>query len=75
MADAEAPRWSIIGQREDYRPGPGGAFILGRVVTFQTSAGDQGTIFLPVEQYTADNVKAAIDKLADTMLAVSDLTG
>jgi hypothetical protein len=43
-------------------------------VTFTTGDGTQGSVFLPLAEYTPDNVAAAITAQAAVLDAVSNLT-
>ena len=46
----------------------------GKVVTFQISSGQLGTVFLPDAQFNPDAIKAAIQPAADNLAAVLDLS-
>lgn len=48
--------------------------VSGYAVGFITSTGTTGTVFIPLPQYTADNVKAAISAQVAAIDAVSSLT-
>lgn len=69
------PTWEIIAQREDYRPGPSGAFVSGVVVTFRTASGATGSVFVPDTQYTTEAVRQAVAARAAAMEAVAALKG
>ena len=69
------PPWEIIGQREDYRPGPTGGFVSGVVVSFRTLSGAVGSVFVPDSVYTPENVAQAVNARAATMETVANLTG
>lgn len=67
--------WTVIGQREDYRPGPTGAFVPGVVITFRTAGGHTGSVFLPDTAYTIEIARAAIAARAIALDAVGLTTG
>lgn len=48
--------------------------VQGKVVTFQLSTGQTGTVFVPDAQFSTDGVKAAIQPVADNLDAVLNLT-
>ncbi|HUZ84158.1 MAG TPA: hypothetical protein VMU66_05650 [Gaiellales bacterium] len=75
MATLDSRKWEITAQREDYRPGPTGAFVAGVVVTFRLPSGTTGSVFIPDSQYSAEIVRAAIAARAAVMEAVNTLTG
>ena len=70
-----AQSWQITGQREDYRPGPTGAFVSGVVVTFSIPSGASGSVFVPDAQYSPASVRALVDARAAAMEAVAGMTG
>jgi hypothetical protein len=51
----------------------GGRFVKGVEVSFVTPKGNNGTVFIPADTYTIDNVRAVIAPQAAAMDAVSDL--
>lgn len=69
------PPWEITGQREDYRPGPTGAFVAGIVISFKLSNGATGSVFIPEAAFTVESARSAVAAKAATMEAVSALTG
>lgn len=71
----ETPRWTVVGQREDMQVGPAGSFVQGVVVSFRTRSGATGSVFVPHETYTAENVARLIDARAEVMEAVAGLEG
>ena len=75
MATDSTPAWTIEGQVEDYRQLPSGQFGQGIVVSFRTAEGATGTVFVPLDKYTADEVRAAVSARAATMAAVAKLSG
>ena len=75
MASDSTPAWTITEQREDYRQLPSGQFGMGVVVTFRTAGGVTGTVFVPQDQYTVEQVKSLVGPRAAAMDAVAGLTG
>lgn len=69
------PRWRIVSQREDVRPGAGGTIEEGVVVTFQGAGGVVGTVFVPALAYAPDEVRRLVDEKVAAMEAVQALTG
>ena len=51
----------------------GGQFQSVMELTFQTTSGATGTIYVPVAQYTEDAVKQAVEARVQTMNAVEKL--
>lgn len=74
MADS-SPRWTVTGQREDMQVGPAGTFVPGVVVSFRTTSGATGSVFVPHESYTVDKVRQLIDARAEVMEGVAGLEG
>lgn len=67
--------WRVTTQQPATRVIPGsGQPVAGYSVGFITSDGTNGTVFIPLPQYTADNVKAAIASQVAAIDAVSNLT-
>jgi hypothetical protein len=75
MGPGPTVTFEIVSQREDYRPGPTGAFTAGVVITFRTAGGHTGSVFVPDNQYTLDVVRAAVALRAASMDAVGALRG
>ena len=51
-----------------------GAWVPGRNVTYQLSSGHTGTVFVPLTQFTPENVRAAVMADAQTLSDVAGLT-
>lgn len=67
--------WNITGQQPAVRQVPGVARpVDGYVVNFITGYGTTGSVFIPVAQYGADTVKAAIGATVAQLDAVNALT-
>lgn len=67
--------FTIISQPETARPGATGGIQRGHLVTFETSWGEQATVFVADANYNAGYVRSAIlDKIA-RMDAIRNLTG
>lgn len=75
MPDNGTSSWEVTGQVETMDQGPGGSYVPGVKVTFRTSSGAIGSVFVPHERYTVDEVKRAIAARAGAMDAVSGLRG
>lgn len=75
MTSPASPTWAVISQQETMDQGPGGSYVQGVKVTFRTSTGQVGSVFVPQESYTADEVRRRVDQKAATVLAVADLQG
>ena len=69
-----ASMWRVTSQQETTETTPGVGFSRGFRVFFTTDAGNSGSVFVPLAQYTADKVKALIAAAATTMDTVSSLT-
>lgn len=75
METGQIVGWQVLSQREDFRPGPTGAFVPGIVIVFQTQGGHRGSVFVPDTAYTIEVARAAIAARALAMDAVGSLTG
>lgn len=76
MADDKPKTWQVIGQIEDFRQGPSGAFAHGVVVTFQlVGTTTQGSVFVPWSDYEAGRVEQYVSERAAAMAAVQALNG
>lgn len=70
------PAWRVVPpQRQETRSDATGRFVEGWVVSFQTRGGHTGAVFVPLAQYTAQNVSAAISRAAATIDQVGNLQG
>jgi hypothetical protein len=66
-----ASQWKVTGQRTSSQFDGGGQFIDGQMVTFQTSEGHRGQVFIPETQIAnIDYVKATIQTKADALDAI-----
>lgn len=70
---APAPRYVVTQQAEVTDIGPTGAYVSGVRVTFRTASGSIGSVFIPGDQYTVDNVRKAVDERCATMESVAGL--
>ena len=75
MTDSSAPAWSVIGQVERVGQLPNGSYAEGIEITFRTSAGQEGTVFVSRVGYTTAAVQALINERAATMAEVAGLSG
>lgn len=55
-------------------PNPAGGFVKGRNVTYQLSTGHTGTVFIPMDSFNEDAVRAAIATDAANVARVANLT-
>lgn len=67
--------WNVTTQQETTRPDSTGRFVSGVLVTFTTSNGLSGSVFVPDAQYTPDNVRSAIQARVEQMVGVQSLQG
>lgn len=72
---ASSTGWKVVGQTETMGLDPLGKAVDGIRVTFQTTRGITGTVFVPKDRYTPDNVTAAIKAAVGTLHTVADLSG
>lgn len=73
MTDAK-PLATITGQVERTDTGPDGTLQPGYVVSFQTSKGVNGTVFVPKAGYSAETVYAAVKAHATVLDDVQGAT-
>lgn len=74
-ASESTPAWEVISQRETTQASPAGVFTTGVTVMYRTAAGVYGSVFVPMAQYNADNVKAMISAATTVHDAVGQLRG
>ena len=67
-------QWRVTTAVERTQIGPTGQPQTGKVVTYQLSTGQQGTVFIPDAQFNPDGVKAAIGPIAENLAAILGLT-
>ncbi len=67
--------WKVVGQMETSGNLPDGTFGRGFKVTFQTSDGLTGSVFVPRAEYNKDNVLAQISEQVARMREVQGLSG
>lgn len=75
QGQASGAAWSVTSQREDFQVGANGQASAGVVVTFTTSSGITGSVFVPNGELHPDKVRAAIAARVETLEAISKLTG
>jgi len=66
--------WQVTSQIEQSDIGPAGQFVNGKRVYFTTANGHSGSVFVPLGQYSVDNVRNLINTAADILDAVGNLT-
>lgn len=71
----DAPHWRVTASQEQQAPGAAGTYTKGRQIFFQLDSGPSGSVFVPNDQLSPDNVRAAIAAAASTLQAVHDLSG
>lgn len=58
--------WKITGQVPDqYSPVAAGQPVIGTIISFVTSDGNQGSLFVPDDQYTTAKVRALVEAKAN----------
>jgi hypothetical protein len=67
--------WSVLSQQETFGTDAQGRAVEGVKVYFQTKGGHTGSIFIPKDEYTVDNVKAQLMEQVAKMDAVGQLKG
>lgn len=72
---ADKVTWRVTQQMETQQPGANGRFTKGVNVTFSTSNGLSGTVFVPESSYSADNVRKLIAAKVAAMTSVQNLNG
>lgn len=56
------PAWSVVGQTETIQPSPTGSGVVSGVqVSYTTTDGHTGTVFVPDTQYNPDTVRQLIN--------------
>jgi len=69
------PHWRVTASQEQQAPGAAGTYTKGRLVIFQLDSGPSGSVFVPNDQLSIDNVRAAVDKAAQQLAAIHALQG
>ena len=75
MDETIGTSYTIVSQREDYRKGPDDEYAQGVIVTFQTQAGNKGSVFIPDAVYTEAEVRRQVGARAARMDAVGRIVG
>lgn len=75
MTDSSTPAWEVTQQVEATDMGPSGTFVSGVRITFRTSAGVVGSVFVPHGDYTVENARRLIAERAAIVAGVSGLRG
>ena len=69
-----AEQWQVVSQRPTVEMGPDGRFWEVMEVTFRVAnSRTTGTVRVPMERYTADEVRRLIDERVRTLLDVENL--
>lgn len=75
VPDAPQTGWEILDQQETVDEGPSGSIVRGMRVYFRTGKQLRGSVFIPINQYTPTNVRAAVAALAAQLDQVQGSTG
>lgn len=67
--------YRVTGQRETTEQGPNGRYMLGQRITYETTTGGSGSVFVPYSAYNATNVARLIRDHATQTKQISNLTG
>jgi hypothetical protein len=66
--------WTVTGDLPDQFSTTGSATpVIGHVISFQTTSGNRGTVFIPNDHYTAAQVKKAVQVQADLTDEINSL--
>lgn len=66
--------WQVIGQTQVTDANAEGRFVDGLRVTFRTGLGHTGSVFIPLDAATPDNVAQVISERAMTMDGIAGLS-
>lgn len=75
MSPKSPVTWTVTTQTEGSQRMGDGTFAAGVAVGFRLSSGQSGTVFLPHNLYTPENVKDAIQARAELLQRVAGLSG
>lgn len=75
MASKSPVTWTVTTQSEGQQRMPDGTFAAGVSVGFKLSTGQAGTVFLPHNLFTPDNVRDAVQARAELLQRVAGLSG
>lgn len=75
MPNAPEGGWMVTGQVQTTELGADNRAVTGYRVSFTTGKGAQGSVFVPVNRYTPDNVRAEIAAHAHQLDQVQVMTG
>lgn len=67
------PSWSVTGSTETREIAPDGTPVQGVRVYFTTGLGQSGSVFIPQNQFTVVNVRAAVSDKAVLLDQVASL--
>lgn len=74
--NAPVSGWTVLSQQQVYDVGPDGRAVLGMRVTFKLYGSDStASVFIPMTEYTANNVRAHIADLAGHLAQVDKAQG
>lgn len=69
-----APSWTVTSQQEQVVIGPTGNAVDVMKIGFQLADGTQGSVNVPLSNYTAAAAQAAIAAKAQTLFDIQNLT-
>lgn len=68
-----ADMWVVTSQRQTTDLDPSGRFADVMEITFRTQAGTTGSIRVPLDRYTPENVRSIIDDYVERISGVESL--
>lgn len=66
--------WKVLQVTDGQGQDATGRFVNGKNVTYQLSAGQTGTVFVPASQFDPDTVKSMVAAAAGNLAQVANLT-
>lgn len=67
-------QWSVVSQMPATRPGAGGRFEAGTTITFRTTSGAEGNVFVPNTILNVETVRRLIASKAAVLEGIAGLT-
>lgn len=67
-------QWSVVSQMPATRPGAGGRFEAGTTITFRTTSGAEGNVFVPNSVLNVETARRMIAAKAATLEGIAGLT-
>lgn len=72
---APVVHWRITASQEQQAPGAAGTYTKGRQIFFALDSGPSGSVFVPNDSLSADNVRAAVNAAAQQLADIHALQG